>query len=269
MIVDSHVHLLPPRLAAAVRDFFDAHISGRLVYPSDPEVVLQSHADAGIGAVWNLPYAHRAGVAEGLNAAMAELSAELSSPLLQVVAGCTVHPADSSPRDTLRRAVEHHGARVLKLHCSVGKYELDDARLDGVWEEAASRAIPVVVHAGHSIDGTTAPEDLVPLERVLDRYPEVSVVLAHFGAPESEAVVALMSRYSGLHADLAPVVTRPVNIPVTVTLGVIDRLLFGTDAPNTGCRADRLLEDLRDRLGSEEDFRQVTKGTATALAPLG
>jgi predicted TIM-barrel fold metal-dependent hydrolase len=155
MIVDSHVHLMPPRLARAIRVFFERHIGDQLVYPNDVRAVLDQHEADGADAVWNLPYAHKPDMAQALNAGMAEVASDHSGHTVRIVTGATVHPGDAAPADTLRRAHEVHGARVLKLHCSVGSYQADDPRLAPVYTTAGELNMPVVVHAGHDVTGLT------------------------------------------------------------------------------------------------------------------
>ena len=152
-VVDCHVHLLPGRLGEKVREFFDAHISGSLAYPNDHGAVLDALAAAGVTQAWHLPYAHKPGVAAGLNVASAELVSTWRSHPVSLVGGIAVHPGDESPARLVGSAVDAHGLRVVKLHCSVGDFEVDDPRLEQMWRLVASRSVPVVVHAGHDVSG--------------------------------------------------------------------------------------------------------------------
>ena len=95
-MVDAHVHLLPPRLQAAIRGFFDRHgiDSGRFAYPADHGEVCDRLAAEGISEVWSLPYARRPGSAAELNASMAALAAARRGGPVRVIGGCTVHPGD-------------------------------------------------------------------------------------------------------------------------------------------------------------------------------
>lgn len=145
LTTDSHIHLLPGRLANKVRSLFDAHISRALVYPLDHGEVCERLAREGITEAWTLPYAHRAEVASGLNAASAAVVEAHRQGPLRLVGGCTVHPADEHAMAVVRAAVEGLGLRVLKLHCSVGDFTPDDRRLDAVWEYVSAVALPVVV----------------------------------------------------------------------------------------------------------------------------
>src|SRR5262245_57215522 len=89
MIVDAHVHLLPERLAAAIRRFFTQY-GGNFQYPHDAPSARACLVAAGVDRCWSLPYAHKPDMAAALNRWMAEAFAD--DPV--VVAGATVHPGD-------------------------------------------------------------------------------------------------------------------------------------------------------------------------------
>ena len=213
-MIDSHVHLLPDRLAAKVRAFFT---SGGLVdfaYPLDHGAVEEMLLVEGITGVWNLPYVHKPGMAEALNASSASIaSAAALDTGLAVVAGCSVHPQDADPVAIVRTAVEQHGCGVLKLHCSVGDHQPTDPRLDGVWDYVEAIRLPVVVHAGHGVNGMTEIDELGPIDEVARRHPEARIVIAHCGHRASATALDLLERHPHVHADLTPVVREPVELP--------------------------------------------------------
>lgn len=47
-MIDTHVHLMPDRLARRIRSFFDEHISDNLAYPQLPDAVIESHIADGL-----------------------------------------------------------------------------------------------------------------------------------------------------------------------------------------------------------------------------
>lgn len=244
-VVDAHVHLLPPRLAAKVRGVFDAFLPGQLAYPTPaPGPVLDDLAAAGGRAAWVLPYAHAPGVADWLLPATADQIAELSAGDhgVELVLGASVHPGDDDPAAIVVDAVQHLGARVLKLHCSVGSYRADDPRLDPVWAACVELALPAVVHVGkHPAGVSDGPADLDEIEHVAARFPELTVIVAHAAHPVVEATLALMERHPGVHADLTPVVAAVPELTDDQLVRHADRLLFGSDAPNTGVRITDLV----------------------------
>jgi predicted TIM-barrel fold metal-dependent hydrolase len=262
-VVDAHVHLLPGRLAEKVRAFFGEHLAERLAYPLDHGEVLDRLAADGVQAVWSLPYAHKAGVADGLNASMADVARTATA--VRVIGGATVHPDDEDPVTTFRRATEELGLRVLKLHCSVGDYRPDDPRLDGVWERAAELGVPVVVHAGHDVSGRTEAAELAPVGVVASRHPDARIVIAHCGHRAVDAALDLVERHPHVYADLTPVVDEPVRVPAERLASVAPKLLFGSDAPNTAIEVGDGLTAVRDLLLSDEVKAGILGGTATRL----
>ena len=234
-VVDSHVHLLPGRLGQKVRAFFDAGVSSTftLAYPNDHPVVIETLASEGVDAIWTLPYAHKAGVAEGLNAASAETVAQFAQSPVRVVGGLTIHPDDENPVDIVRHAVDVLGLRVLKLHCSVGNFSIDDVRLQAVFAFASERHLPAVVHLGHNVNGRTDAEELPAIGEVADQFPGMPLILAHCGHHAAPEAIALMDLHPSLHADLTPVVTEHPTITAEHIARHPDRILFGSDCPNT------------------------------------
>ena len=235
-VVDSHVHLLPGRIGEKVRAFFtagEARGGFTLAYPADHKTVADRLVDEGVNEIWCLPYAHKPGVADGLNAATAEIMESFADHAMSVVGGATVHPADESPRAVVERAVTENGLRVLKLHCSVGDFAVDDPRLNVTFTMAAARRLPVVVHLGHAVNGLTEEHEIDSISRVCDLHPDLPVVLAHFGHHSAPRANVLFERHANFHVDLTPVVTAAPDVTVDMLAVHADRILFGSDAPNT------------------------------------
>lgn len=260
MIVDAHVHLLPERLTGAIRRFFDEHIPGSLLYPGEHGAARVAIVAAGVGRCWSLPYAHKAGVAAGLNRWMADAFA--GDPV--VLPGATVHPGDDLDA-VLDEAFGGLGLRVLKLHCSVGAFAPDDPRLDPLWPRVSAGRQPVVVHVGRAVDGRTAPRELIGLARVAARWPDAAIVVAHAGAPAVGATLDLLRRTPSVYADLTPVVTELVPLERAMIAGLERRLLFGSDAPNVAVAIETGLAHVRGLGLAPDDEAAILGGNAERL----
>ena len=234
-VVDSHVHLLPGRLGEKVRAFFDVGIGGRmqLAYPNDHDFVVNSLHREGVDAIWTLPYAHKPGVARGLNEASAATAQQFAEAPMQIVPGLTVHPGDDDVVSIVQDGVDSLALRVLKLHCSVGSFTIDDPQLKPVFAFAHERRLPVIVHLGHNVNGRTEAEELPSIAKVSDSYPDVPMILAHCGHHSAPTALQLMREHPSLYADLTPVVSEFPDVDVESLEELSDRILFGTDAPNT------------------------------------
>jgi hypothetical protein len=265
VLVDSHCHIMPDRLVTAIRKYFDDHMGwGRLAYAGvRKDDVVRAERAAGVDRFWALPYAHKAGVAQSLNEWMA---AEVA-PIPGAVAAATFHP-DDAPLDRLvARTFDGLALRVAKLHCSVGGFEPDDPRLAPLWAAAEARALPVVVHAGRHANGRTAAHELDPIARVARAHPTLRLVIAHAGLPDIGRALDLLERHPALHADLTSAHEWQYPMPIARLEALHERLLFGSDCPNTTCTIAQSVEGLR-RLGLSAGAQRALFGeNALRLVP--
>ncbi len=257
VLVDCHCHIMPDRLALAIRRFFDERIGqGRLAYAGVlKDDVVRAERDAGVDRFWALPYAHKAGVAASLNEWMA---AEVA-PLPDAVAAATFHPDDGDLPELVARAFDELGLRLAKLHCSVGDFEPDDVRLAPLWRAAEARGIPVVVHAGRHVNGRTAASELEPIARVAAAHPELRLVIAHAGLPDIDAALDLLEHHPALHADLTSAVEWQYPMPVARIDALQARILFGSDCPSTTRTIAESADGIR-RLGLGEGALRAIMG---------
>jgi predicted TIM-barrel fold metal-dependent hydrolase len=72
------------------------------------------------------------------------------------------------------------GARGIKLHPRAQKFVLDDNRLAPVFELAAERRVPILIHGGRGL-----PPIAADLHRLMDAYPEAQLIIAHAGSRSS------------------------------------------------------------------------------------
>lgn len=257
--IDAHIHGFPDRLAAAVRGRLQR--DGQLTAGYLLADVATAIKTQGFDGAWLLPYAHRAGVAESVN----EWCAAEAARYPWLTAGATFHPDDPDLGRLVRRALTGLRLAVVKLHCSVGGFSPDDARLAPLWELAQERGVPVVMHAGQRGPGETAPDELEPLVPVLRAYPRLPLILAHTGYPSHARALELMAAHANLYGDLTPVWDRHVPITAAEFQRFPGRLLFGSDAPNNPTPAATQATRL-ERLGLDTAMlAEILGGTAARL----
>lgn len=260
--IDAHVHAFPDRLAQAVRDHMNrrGELQGSPLLPA----VAQGVRDAGFAAAWILPYAHRAGVAERAN----EWSAAAVAGYPWLVAGATFHPDDPGLERLVERALVELRLRVVKLHCSVGRFSPADPRLGPLWRTAARLGAPVVTHAGQRSAGETAAEEVDELIPVLRAHPDLRLIVAHSGHPHTERTLQLMASFPNLYGDLTPVWLSPVQISAEMLTRFAGRLLFGSDAPNCPTSARELAARIEGMGLDAAALAALLGGTAQSLIPL-
>ncbi len=271
-LADVHVHFLPPRLQRRVWEYFDA--AGPLVgraWPIRyrwPEAERLAHLRAlGVRFFTALPYAHRPGMAAGLNA--------WALGFAQATPGClpsaTFYP-EPGVQGYVGQALAA-GARVFKVHLQVGGFPADHPLLEPVWAMLAEAGTPVVIHAGHAPVPTayTGPGQFAGLLR---RHPRLTAIAAHLGAPDYEPFLRAAEQYERVALDTTMAFTPffqeaapfpEVLLPRLRALGLAGKVLLGSDFPTIPHDyAEQIAALARLGLG-DEWLRAVCWGNAARL----
>jgi len=271
--VDVHVHFMPKNVMDKVWAYFDAvgpliGTAWPIAYRTEEQDRLARLRALGVRAFPSLVYPHKPGMAGWLNAWATDFAAREPD----VLHTATFY-AEPSAADDVRRALEA-GAQVFKAHVQVGAYDPRDPLLDPVWGQLSDAQVPVVVHCG---DGP-APGAFTgpgPFLDVMSRFPRLTAVIAHMGLPDYEKFLRMALQFDRLHVDTTMAFTdfteRTAPWPRSLTpllhdLG--DRVLFGSDFPNTPYVFAHQVEALlRLELG-DQWLRGVLHGNASRLLAL-
>jgi predicted TIM-barrel fold metal-dependent hydrolase len=82
------------------------------------------------------------------------------------------------------------GARGIKLHPRAQKISLEDKRLPPVFELAAERKVPILIHGGRGL-----PPIAADLHALVERSSDVQLIIAHAGIAD---MANLTSRFAGM-----------------------------------------------------------------------
>lgn len=250
-LFDVHVHFMPPRIMESVWAYFDA--AGPLIgreWPihyrgSDEQRVEQLRA-MGVKRFSALPYAHKPGVATFMN----DWNRDFAGRVPESLWSGTFYP-EQGAGDYIGQLVGD-GVQALKAHLQVGEFAADDRLLDDVWGVLNESLTPVVLHAGSGpVPGKhTGPQSIV---RTLERFPELTLIIAHLGAPEYQAFMDLAEQYPNVYLDTTMAFVdfwgRDDSAEVAPRLRDLQpKILFGTDFPNIPYQYAHQVEALQ-RLG--------------------
>ncbi len=233
-IVDVHVHFLPDPLQHAVWRWFD-----RLT-PPWPVTYRMSAGDRlatltrlGVRHHTALAYPHRKGMLRFLN----DHTLALANAVPAVIPTFTIYPEPGVAAETERCLAA--GGRAVKVHLQVGGFEATDPLLDDAWSQLQDHGTPVILHAGAVADGSGNERWCGPerVRRLLRRFGGLRLVIAHLGAPDCDAFVALAEQHQGVWLDTAMVFTDPPYLgPAPLHLigrlaALGGRVVFGSDFP--------------------------------------
>src|SRR5438270_12987653 len=153
------------------------------------------------------------------------------------------------------------GARGIKLHPRAQKFLLNDERLAPVFELAADRRVPILIHGGRGL-----PPIADDLARSVDRYPDAQLIVAHAGIADLAALAARLGGKAGVFFDTS--VWSPVDLLSLYRLVGPEQILYASDYPY-GQQPASLLSSVRTaRLAEldEDEVPALLAGNATRIA---
>ena len=272
-IIDVHTHFMPPRVMDKVWDYFDA--AGPKVGRPWPITYREAEDERGerlrsygVLAFSSMLYPHKPEMGAWLNAWSAEFAGRHPDCL---------HTATFFPEPTagkyVRDALES-GARVFKSHIQVGEYDPGDPLLDPVWGALSEAQVPTVIHCGSGpVAGQFTGPD--PVAALLERFPDLPLIIAHMGMGEYSEFMDLAQRYNGVYLDTTMAFTDFVEEIMPFPTSERGRLtelghkiLLGTDFPNIPYSYTHQLEALVNLELGEDWLRAVWHGNAARLFSL-
>ncbi|WP_295696324.1 amidohydrolase family protein [Lapillicoccus sp.] len=236
-LADIHVHFLPESMLAKVWSYFDDAernygTAWPIHYRLDEPARLDTVRRLGLRGIPSLTYPHKPGMARWLN----DWCTQFAARVPDAVHSATLYPEDDVA-DYVADALAA-GARLFKMHVQVGVFAPDDGRLDVAWDLLEEARVPIVLHAGSAPKSGefTGP---APVRRLLERHPELVLVIAHLGMSEYHAFADLAEEYAGVHLDTTMAGTdyveqfAPLPADYLPRLGALaDKVVLGADFPN-------------------------------------
>ena len=167
---------------------------------------------------------------------------------------------NESPIEEARRCLDA-GARGIKLHPRAQKFTATDERLGPVFELAAERRVPILIHAGRGL-----PPIADGLRSLVERNPGAKLILAHAGIADMQALAACMRGRQGVFFDTST--WSPVDLLDFYRQIPPEQVVYASDYPY-GQQPSSLLLSVKTaiRAGYNDDqLRLMLGGNANALA---
>jgi predicted TIM-barrel fold metal-dependent hydrolase len=153
------------------------------------------------------------------------------------------------------------GARGIKLHPRAQRFLLNDERLSPIFELAAERGVPILIHGGRGL-----PPIADHLHRLVERYPGSQLIIAHGGIADLGSLAEHFAGKAGVFFDTS--VWSPIDLLSLYHLVSPEQIVYASDYPY-GQQPSSLLISVRTArvAGLEEDqLRGMLYGTARRIA---
>jgi uncharacterized protein len=170
---------------------------------------------------------------------------------------------NEQPIEEARRCLDA-GARGIKLHPRAQRFAATDERLGPVFELAAERRVPILIHGGRGL-----PPIAEGLRALVDRYPEATLIIAHSGIADLHELARCMAGRRGVLFDTST--WSPVDLLDFYRLVPPEQVVYASDYPY-GQQPASLLIALRTAQFAgydETQLRAMLAGTGNALADGG
>jgi predicted TIM-barrel fold metal-dependent hydrolase len=153
------------------------------------------------------------------------------------------------------------GARGIKLHPRAQRFGATDERLGPVFELAAERRVPILIHGGRGL-----PPIAAGLRSLVDRYPETQLIIAHAGIADMAHLAEAMRGRRGVVFDTST--WSPIDLLDFFRQVPPEQVVYASDYPY-GQYTSSLYLALRTALLAgydEQQLRLMLGETAARLA---
>ena len=153
------------------------------------------------------------------------------------------------------------GARGIKLHPRAQRFLLNDERLAPVFELAADRSVPILIHGGRGL-----PPIADHLHRLVERYPGSQLIIAHAGIADLGSLAGHFAGMAGVFFDTS--VWSAIDLLSLYHLVSPEQVVYASDYPY-GQQPSSLLIAMRTAHIADLDdaqLRMMLSGTASRIA---
>ncbi len=262
LVFDVHTHIFPDAIAARTVDKLGEKAGISPFYDGTRKGLQASMATAGIDGALNCPIATRPDQVDSI------IDWAARNNYWPILSLGSIHPDSPEPDRALTR-LKKAGLPGIKLHPEYQQFTLDDPRMSRIWQACRDLDLLIMLHAGADI-AFSPPfrTDPVAIVRLIEQYPGLKLIAAHFGSWRMwEQVAQVMAGAS-------------VWIDTSFTMGLLDdqqlitlirrhgaeRVLFGTDTPWRSQKQD--LQHFYSLELSEKEKRMILWQNAECLLNL-
>lgn len=259
-IIDIHTHIYPDEIAQkatdSVRNFYSI---GCDTMNGTVDMLLEKGKQAGIEKYVILPVGIRPDRVRHINDFIQQQAKAHSC----FIPFGTVHAAMDDLSGEVERLLAL-GVKGIKMHPDSQQFPIDDIRLFPMYEAIRGR-IPVLLHMGDHRYNYSHP---VRLRKVMDMFPGLKVIAAHFGGYSMYETARELLQDTDCVMDLSSsMMFMEPGVPEKyINLYGAERIAYGTDYPmwDPVTEVERFLQlDLTD-----DQKEQIAYKTATRILNL-
>ena len=225
-IIDSHCHIYPDKIAQkasnATADVYELPPS----MDGTIKTLIEHGGAAGIDHFIVQSVATTPKQVSSINKFIAASVAESGGRFTGL--GTLHHDSDDMEADV--EEIISLGLKGVKIHPDIQRVQLDDPRMLRMYELCEGR-LPMLIHTGDKRYDNSNPNRLLP---ILDKYPNLTVIGAHFGGWSIwEEATGVFAGRDNFYVDCSSSLyaISPEKAKELIMAYGVKRVLFGTDYP--------------------------------------
>ena len=240
MLIDMHVHLLPPKRLAGLLKWMHRYYAGHPV-PVDVTLdqLIDDYAKLKVDYLFNFAYPIEPQETEALIA----FNAGLRSRHPWIIPWGSLHPENPGKAQIVELCIRDHNFLGFKFHPFIQRFDPLDPRMPEAYQALQDLGRPCVFHTGfEEFYGLSLP--VSTMEQIVRSFPRLPVVFAHSLFPEFGDAFRMLERYDTVWLEMTNVfgalwddryrVTKlePQKKVLLEGIGAhSDRIMFGSDHP--------------------------------------
>ena len=226
-IIDAHCHVYPDKIADKAVEGIGSFYDLAMCYDGRYSTLVEHGSKIGVKHYVIFSVATTPKQVHSINNFIAD-TVKQSDGLMTGLGA--LHPDSETIEEEIEEIISL-GLKGVKMHPDFQKFAIDDKKCYKIYEMCQSKGLPVLLHTGDSRYDYSNPQRM---KKVLDDFPELIVIGAHFGGWSCwQEAVETLSAYKNFYVDcsssfdwLSPQESRDI-----VRRYGADHVLFATDFP--------------------------------------
>lgn len=223
-IIDIHAHVFPDKIAEKALESIGGYYGLPMGGKGTVEDLL-SHGDR--INIYRYVVHSTATTVEQVGT-INEFISHIQSSYENILGFGTLHPSIHDARYEMEKIISL-GLKGIKLHPDFQKFNIDDDVMMPVYGAAEGR-LPILMHMGDENSTSSSPKRLA---RVLDKFPGLKVIAAHFGGYRmwDESIEYLVGRDVYFDTSSSLWTLESSKASEIIRAHGAERILFGSDYP--------------------------------------
>ena len=226
MIIDSHAHVYPAKIAAKASESIGGFYDIKMKYDGSVDALLRAGGEAGVEKFLIHSVATTPLQVESINNFIVRTVTEHPG---RFIGFATLHPDFPEPEKELERAASL-GLHGIKLHPDFQQFPIDDRRMWPAYAWCEAHGFPILFHTGDRRYEYSNPHLVLNL---LEAFPDIKLICAHFGGYSEWDEAAKCLPGTNVCVDTSSSFFALTDERIMELIGLYGegRIFFGTDYP--------------------------------------